>query len=453
MADGTCSVGGCNHPAFCRSWCHTHYNRWHRSGDVQAGKPIRFRREPAQPGEMCEVAECGRQMIHRPWCAAHHQRWLKLGDVLADLPLKSPGRPMGTVPCSVVGCRNASRTRGWCHAHYRRWRQTGDPLADVNLRLRGESDEVRFWAKVDKEGPLPARAPHLGSCFLWTGGLNSTGYGVFNLDGQPVGAHRAAWILASGVQIPDGLVIDHLCGTRHCVRKSHLEPVTQRTNMHRSPRVVAAAAQRRCPKGHLRADDEQRGCRQCVRDGQRALREKLTFDAAERGPRLVMDAELARTVAAVYRAAVAVGNPPVVAVSKHFRRSHGQACVLVRFARKQGALETDQSGRRYRRGLLPSGEIVYFVERNGFIKIGMTADLKNRLLGLRAEDRRAPAAGAGPVRVLACMPGGRNEEKRLHQKFAHLRIGGEWFRPDPSLMSAVRLIAGGAIPELALLAA
>ncbi len=36
----------------------------------------------------------------------------------------------------------------------------------------------RFWAKVDKNGPVSAHAPSLGQCWLWTGCVLN-GYGQF----------------------------------------------------------------------------------------------------------------------------------------------------------------------------------------------------------------------------------------------------------------------------------
>ena len=47
-----------------------------------------------------------------------------------------------------------------------------------------------------------------------------------------VSAHRWSYMLFSG-EIPDGLVIDHLCRKKACVRPDHLEPVTQKVNSQR----------------------------------------------------------------------------------------------------------------------------------------------------------------------------------------------------------------------------
>lgn len=41
MDKRTCSVDGCEHVLKARGWCHAHYNRWRRNGDVKADKPLR----------------------------------------------------------------------------------------------------------------------------------------------------------------------------------------------------------------------------------------------------------------------------------------------------------------------------------------------------------------------------------------------------------------------------
>ena len=37
--------------------------------------------------------------------------------------------------------------------------------------------------------------------------------------------HRAAWVYANGTQIPDGMTIDHTCGSTVCVNPTHLRPL------------------------------------------------------------------------------------------------------------------------------------------------------------------------------------------------------------------------------------
>jgi hypothetical protein len=129
----------------------------------------------------------------------------------------------------------------------------------------------RFWAKVDGGGPISLERPELGPCWLWTlpGGVG--GYGAFYLNGRMQTAHRAAYQLEVGA-IPTGLVVDHLCRVRNCVRPSHLEAVTVKENNRRA-RVweTGAAIQRaktHCPHGHPYSGDNLRICK----DGKRACR-------------------------------------------------------------------------------------------------------------------------------------------------------------------------------------
>jgi len=94
--------------------------------------------------------------------------------------------------------------------------------------------EVRFWAKVNKNGPVFG---DLGPCWLWTAAKNNKGYGNFGkvVNGKTVMlcAHRVAWEL-SGRELPnkrrDGLVLDHICRTPLCVNPDHLRVVTQAAN-------------------------------------------------------------------------------------------------------------------------------------------------------------------------------------------------------------------------------
>jgi hypothetical protein len=94
-------------------------------------------------------------------------------------------------------------------------------------------------------------------CHLWTGRLNNCGYGVmtFTQAGYrtaTLSAHKVSYELTNG-RVPDGLVIDHLCRVRHCVNPDHMEAVTSRENVMRSPVAQAAINARKthCPQGHL----------------------------------------------------------------------------------------------------------------------------------------------------------------------------------------------------------
>lgn len=79
-----CAVQGCYRPVKERGWCHGHYLRWHRRGDVQAEIPLGRRRQP----EICMVEGCGRDTNTRGLCRAHAKRVEKHGDARPDVPVK-----------------------------------------------------------------------------------------------------------------------------------------------------------------------------------------------------------------------------------------------------------------------------------------------------------------------------------------------------------------------------
>lgn len=122
-------------------------------------------------------------------------------------------------------------------AHYRRLLRYGDPLKGT--RPAHVTDSQRFFSKVNKTD----------TCWRWVGAIKSNGYGVFACGGRQVHAHRWSYEAEFG-PITDGLVVDHICRQRDCVKPDHLEQVTQRENMIRSlpfrPEPPAA-----CPSGHL----------------------------------------------------------------------------------------------------------------------------------------------------------------------------------------------------------
>lgn len=68
------------------------------------------------------------------------------------------------------------------------------------------------------------------ACWNWTGGLGARGYGRIQRQGKIYQAHRAMYELANG-PIPAGMVIDHMCHNRKCVRPDHLQAVTNKQNL------------------------------------------------------------------------------------------------------------------------------------------------------------------------------------------------------------------------------
>jgi hypothetical protein len=77
-------------------------------------------------------------------------------------------------------------------------------------------------------------------------------------------------------------------------------------------------------------------------------------------------------------------------------------------------------------------KVVYFVRKgsSGPVKIGKTTSMKSRLSQLKT-------ASDEPLEVLATINGYTNEEKELHSKFSHIRLEGEWFKSEPSLLQFI----------------
>lgn len=78
--------------------------------------------------------------------------------------------------------------------------------------------------------------------------------------------------------------------------------------------------------------------------------------------------------------------------------------------------------------------VVYYLRRNGLIKIGWTGNIKARMRALR------------PDELLAVEPGCMHIETGRHHQFAEHRLpndgnGDEWFSPEPEVLAHIELIA------------
>lgn len=144
-----------------------------------------------------------------------------------------------------------------------------DPAVEAAARRRRWIE--RFWSLVDKAGPVPEYRRDLGPCWLWMGAVSPERYGRYS---DNLYSHRVAWELHYGLAVPDGLVLDHLCRTTLCCRPSHLDAVTQRTNILRGLSPIGQRAfWTHCPRGHeytaansyWRPDGGGRMCRACCR--------------------------------------------------------------------------------------------------------------------------------------------------------------------------------------------
>lgn len=137
--------------------------------------------------------------------------------------------------------------------------------------MKGSAPGTSIRERLDR---LSMPEPNTG-CFIFIGVMGNHGYGKMKVGGKTGKwhlAHRLSYE-AHVRQIPQGLVIDHLCRNKSCINPLHLEPVTIGENALRGDTIPARnLLKTHCPKGHLYTDfaysqsNGHRKCRVCGRD-------------------------------------------------------------------------------------------------------------------------------------------------------------------------------------------
>ena len=77
--------------------------------------------------------------------------------------------------------------------------------------------------------------------------------------------------------------------------------------------------------------------------------------------------------------------------------------------------------------------MVYFIQEQGKkrIKIGSSVNCVSRLNMLQV-------GSSEELKLLLEIEGDANTERQLHERFAHLRVRGEWFRARPELLDFIQ---------------
>ena len=130
------------------------------------------------------------------------------------------------------------------------------------------------------------------------------------------------------------------------------------------------------------------------------------------------------------------GRIYVGGVERRFSLNTSEIAIAEKRLEQRRRLEVEFAGRkadkigyvsltRPVKGLLPT--VIYFIARSGFVKIGITNNLKGRMSSLQT-------AAPEPISLLFTLDGGASDEKRFHKQFAQYRETGEWFRLEGDLL-------------------
>jgi hypothetical protein len=166
--------------------------------------------------------------VTKPWATSrgeeHCHAKLTVKSIARALALRAEGRSYRAIG-EMMGVRHGTIADALLG---RSWRPA--PLAVIPSERTRATPEERYWGRV-------ARG-QADECWLWTGLVSPSGYGVFWWHGHTGRAHRFGWSLAHG-PIGPGLLVLHLCEARHadpisyrrCQNPAHMRLGTDRDNV------------------------------------------------------------------------------------------------------------------------------------------------------------------------------------------------------------------------------
>ncbi len=180
----------------------------------------------------------------------------------------------------VIPRRNAKRAG-------RRVRFCGmDCLRAVGKDPFSPTNQARFWARVDKNGPVPQHCPELGPCWVWTKKIHDR-YAMFSIGrSKLVLAHRYGYRLQNGPLADDELAC-HRCDLRKCVRGSHLFKGSHADNMIDMAEKGRSARGERNPQARL-TEDQIREIRRLGDEGATAFKLAEVYPVTETAIRFIL---------------------------------------------------------------------------------------------------------------------------------------------------------------------
>lgn len=111
----------------------------------------------------------------------------------------------------------------------------------IHHQLEDAYDNL-FAARIIKKSFINKKG-----CWIMLTSLDSDGYHIGSYRGKAVRTHKKIYVLTK-VDIPKGMVTDHLCRNRACCNPDHLEIVTTQENIRRG--ISSNRDKTHCPQGH-----------------------------------------------------------------------------------------------------------------------------------------------------------------------------------------------------------